>query len=205
MNGDGDGNSCPDAAGVGTSTATVRSERSGQGDGRVYHIAFTATDGRGGACTGEVLVCVRHDHRPDGVCGDGGPLFDSTAGVTPCPPETCSPADSCVPDDESLRPHECDGADVPANVERRVDKARHLLARADHAKGRKEKRLRLRAARHLRRAATVAAHSGKMDSDCREAMGNRLDDAGTCAVCEAGDDDDQGDDDQGDDDHGKDD
>ena len=42
----GRGNLSPDGQGVGTSTAEVRSERSGKGDGRVYHIYFTATDDR---------------------------------------------------------------------------------------------------------------------------------------------------------------
>src|SRR5258706_2876255 len=52
-----------DGSGVGTSTASVRSERTGQrqspGNGRVYHIFFTANDGRpGGMCSGEVKVGV---------------------------------------------------------------------------------------------------------------------------------------------------
>ena len=80
--GTGSGNTCPDGRGVGTDTARVRSERAGNpkvpGDGRVYHIAFTADDGMGGTCTGEVTVCVPHDQRPGHVCVDQGPLFDST-------------------------------------------------------------------------------------------------------------------------------
>jgi hypothetical protein len=82
QNGLGDGDTCPDATGVGTATASVRAERSGDphvpGDGRVYHIGFTASDGRGGTCTGEVTTCVPHDQRPGHVCVDEGPLFDST-------------------------------------------------------------------------------------------------------------------------------
>lgn len=82
LDGLGDGNTCPDASGVGTSTANLRVERTGDpnvpGDGRVYHVAFSASDGRGGSCTGEVTVCVPHDQRPGHVCVDGGPLFDST-------------------------------------------------------------------------------------------------------------------------------
>jgi hypothetical protein len=38
VNGTGDGDTCPDASGVGTSTAQVRAERSGGGNGRVYTI-----------------------------------------------------------------------------------------------------------------------------------------------------------------------
>jgi hypothetical protein len=78
----GSGKTCPDGAGVDTATAKVRAERAGNpkspGDGRVYHIAFTADDGMGGACTGEVRVCVPHDQRPGHVCVDQGPRFDST-------------------------------------------------------------------------------------------------------------------------------
>src|SRR6266446_1759859 len=54
LNGGGSGNTCPDATGVGTATASLRAEREGTGDGRVYHIAFTGDDGRGGRCTGTV-------------------------------------------------------------------------------------------------------------------------------------------------------
>jgi hypothetical protein len=71
-----DGTTCPDATGVGTSTAQVRAERSGNGDGRVYHIDFTAIDKNGNSCSGEVTVCVAHDQ--GGGCVDQGPVFDST-------------------------------------------------------------------------------------------------------------------------------
>lgn len=78
----GGGNTCPDGVGVGTDTAEVRAERAGTkkvpGDGRVYHIAFTADDGQGGTCTGEVLVCVPHDQGQGVGCVDQGPLFNST-------------------------------------------------------------------------------------------------------------------------------
>jgi hypothetical protein len=72
----GSGNTAPDGRGVGTSTAEVRAERVGSGNGRAYHIGFTADDGNGGACSGEVLVGVPHNKK--GVAEDGGALFDST-------------------------------------------------------------------------------------------------------------------------------
>jgi hypothetical protein len=72
----GDGAFVPDGRGVGTSTAQVRAERSGSGDGRVYHVAFSAADGLGGACTGVVTVAVPHNVGSGAV--DGGPLYDST-------------------------------------------------------------------------------------------------------------------------------
>lgn len=79
----GDGNTDVDGAGVETSTAQVRAERTGDphvpGDGRVYHIAFVATDHAGQTCTGSVTVCVPHDQGQGSTCVDGGPLFDSTA------------------------------------------------------------------------------------------------------------------------------
>lgn len=78
----GDGNTCPDAAGLGSSTADLRAERSGTpkvpGDGRVYHVKFIAQDDEGASCSGQVTVCVPHDQRPGHVCVDQGPLFDST-------------------------------------------------------------------------------------------------------------------------------
>jgi cysteine-rich repeat protein len=74
----GPGKHHPDGLGIGTSTAEVRAERDGKGDGRVYHIGFTADDGRGGVCTGEVLVGVPHDQGGANDPVDGGPLYDST-------------------------------------------------------------------------------------------------------------------------------
>jgi hypothetical protein len=75
LNAAADGNTSTDATLV---PLQVRSESSGQGDGRVYHITFRGMDGQGGTCTGVVRVCVPHDQSPPVTCGDGGPLFDST-------------------------------------------------------------------------------------------------------------------------------
>jgi hypothetical protein len=58
------------------STARVRAERDGGGDGRVYHIGFTASDGRGGSCAGTVRTAVPRNRTQGAV--DGGPLYDST-------------------------------------------------------------------------------------------------------------------------------
>lgn len=80
VNGRGDGNTAPDGVGVGSPLVMVRAERSGRGDGRVYHVSFMADDGRSGQCAGEVAVCVPHDQRPGAVCGDQGALYDSTVG-----------------------------------------------------------------------------------------------------------------------------
>jgi hypothetical protein len=77
-NSTGDGNTCPDGESVGTDVASVRAERSGLGDGRVYNISFTAEDGQGGECSGTVTVCVPHDQGQGDTCVDGGPIFDST-------------------------------------------------------------------------------------------------------------------------------
>lgn len=77
----GDGAFVPDGTGVGTSTASVRAERTGTpkvpGNGRVYHIGFTASDGQE-TCSGEVRVGVPHDQGPKGGPVDGGALYDST-------------------------------------------------------------------------------------------------------------------------------
>jgi hypothetical protein len=81
LNALGDGNTCPDAGGAGGETAFLRVERSGASDGRVYHVDFTADDGRGGQCSGTVSVCVPHDQGKGKSCVDQGALFDSTG---PC-------------------------------------------------------------------------------------------------------------------------
>lgn len=78
----GTGNTCPDGRGVGTATAEVRAERSGGGDGRVYHVEFTATAGNGASCSGVALVCVPASNKPGAGCTDNGPLHASTG---PCP------------------------------------------------------------------------------------------------------------------------
>jgi len=46
----------------------------------VYHVFYSASDGRGGTCSGEVLVGVPHDVKDVPV--DDGPLYDST-GIAP--------------------------------------------------------------------------------------------------------------------------
>jgi hypothetical protein len=73
----GDGTTWIDAGGVGTSTPWVRAERMGGADGRMYHIAFIASDPGGASCIGVVKVGVPHDQGKRGPT-DGGPLYDST-------------------------------------------------------------------------------------------------------------------------------
>ncbi len=79
VNGVADGNTSPDGFGVGTAQAQVRSERSGQGNGRIYEIGFDAEDGQGASCTGIVLVgVVPHDQGQGSTPIDDGVRFDST-------------------------------------------------------------------------------------------------------------------------------
>ena len=76
----GRGNNAPDGMGIGTDTAQVRAERAGNGDGRVYHLTFTASDGQGGSCSDTIrLPVVDHDQSNEEIDSiDGGPLYDST-------------------------------------------------------------------------------------------------------------------------------
>lgn len=71
------GDKSPDGDGIGTEVASLRSERLGNGDGRVYHVFFDAEDDVGATCSGEVLVSVPHDQSGNPTI-DGGALFDST-------------------------------------------------------------------------------------------------------------------------------
>ncbi|MDQ4073534.1 MAG: glycoside hydrolase [Thermoproteota archaeon] len=66
----------PDGTGIGSNSAQIRSERDGNGDGRVYHIEFIADDGKGGICNGDVLVSVPHDQAHSAI--DSGANYDST-------------------------------------------------------------------------------------------------------------------------------
>jgi len=67
----------PDATGIGTDGVSLRADRAGGGDGRVYRLSFTATDPQGASCTGTATVCVPHDQGQGRTCGDGGGSFNS--------------------------------------------------------------------------------------------------------------------------------
>jgi uncharacterized repeat protein (TIGR01451 family) len=72
----GDGNTSPDAfPGPASDQALIRAERSGLGDGRVYVLHVTVTDGLGGECTGAAAVSVPHDQ-------SGRPAVDSGQAYT---------------------------------------------------------------------------------------------------------------------------
>lgn len=73
-NGQGDGDTAIDAI-IDGESVLVRAERSGKGDGRVYHIHFTASDLEGSA-SGVVKVTVPQSKKKAAV--DGGELFNST-------------------------------------------------------------------------------------------------------------------------------
>ena len=66
----------PDAALLGDGDLRIRAERSPRGDGRVYRIAFTATDDHGGSCSGATTVLVpRKKHQP--AVDSAPPSYDS--------------------------------------------------------------------------------------------------------------------------------
>ena len=79
VNGPADGNTSPDAT-IGSGGAfSVRAERAGTEDGRVYAIAFRATDGLGGACVATLLAGVPHDQGNGSTpVNSAPPWFDST-------------------------------------------------------------------------------------------------------------------------------
>ncbi len=79
VDGRGDDKTCPDALIRSDGTVRLRAERSGSGNGRVYTIHFTATDGSGRSCNGEVFVCVPHDQDDDdGNCIRDEVQYDAT-------------------------------------------------------------------------------------------------------------------------------
>ena len=91
VNDKGDGNTGFDATGVGTSHGAVRAERTGNlrapGDGRVYDVSFTATDGKpGGTCAGSVQIGVPHDQDQRTMPGGNGCRWNSVSGeqLGPC-------------------------------------------------------------------------------------------------------------------------
>jgi hypothetical protein len=75
VDGSGDGSFAPD--GIIDDTASVRSERSGNENGRVYHIGFTATDSSGENCSSEVQVGESFRARRGGKTGNQAGPFSS--------------------------------------------------------------------------------------------------------------------------------
>jgi hypothetical protein len=77
VNGLGDGDTSPDAVLQEGGKVLLRAERTGTGNGRVYHVAFMADDGSGGQCTGVVTVCAPHDQGKGNACIDDGQQYNS--------------------------------------------------------------------------------------------------------------------------------
>lgn len=76
LNGRADGNTAIDArAAAASNQVWLRAERSGRGNGRVYRISFTVSDGLGGECSGVVRVGVPHDRGKHKVPIDSGGVF----------------------------------------------------------------------------------------------------------------------------------
>jgi hypothetical protein len=91
VNDKGDGDTGFDATGVGTSHGAVRAERTGHlrvpGDGRLYQVNFTASDGQpDGTCGGTVFVGVPHDQGQRDLPTDNGCRWNSVTGqqLGPC-------------------------------------------------------------------------------------------------------------------------
>jgi hypothetical protein len=78
LNGQGDGDTAPDARLVPGHSHQVdlRSERSGNGDGRFYRVTFGGDDGRGGTCSATKNVTVVHS-KGQGPAIDSGLVVSS--------------------------------------------------------------------------------------------------------------------------------
>ena len=63
VNGTGDGDTAPDWSITGGHGVSLRAERAGTGDGRVYTITITARDGAGNRTTGTTQVSVPHSQK----------------------------------------------------------------------------------------------------------------------------------------------
>ena len=173
---------CPDGVGLGLDAVSLRTEREGSGDGRVYHVEFQAVDVCGAPCVGEVTVCVPHDQGNGDFCADGGPLFDSTLGGAPaCTGSGCDVSD-CVPDPGDVRA--CRGDSVPRSVSARLHRAEKLLAKAGKGKGRARA-----AAKQLAKASRRTAHAAKqghISDDCASALMRAIDDVDDCSCDDDG-------------------
>jgi hypothetical protein len=156
--GPGTRSTCPDARGVGTGVASVRAERKGTGDGRVYHVSFAATDGRGGTCTGTLEVCVPHDLEGGRLCVDQGPLEDSTG--------------PCVGLEFGAAKLACAAGAAPRGIVRQVDRAeRHLMRFSGAGDPNRARKFGERGKRHLEAAARLAARNpDRVSPSCASAV-----------------------------------
>jgi hypothetical protein len=75
VDGVADGSTSPDARPGGGEVVLLRAERSSKGDGRVYRIAFTATDSQGAGCSGVAKVSV--PRRGHSARDSAPPSYDS--------------------------------------------------------------------------------------------------------------------------------
>ena len=75
------GGACPDAI-ISSCNVSLAGERNSGGNGRVYVVHFTATDGKGGSCSGTVTVDVQAS---GGGSVDDGQIYDATIGPCPVP------------------------------------------------------------------------------------------------------------------------
>lgn len=78
VQGAGSGDTSPDAViqdGAEVEGLLLRAEREGGGNGRLYVVSFTASDGAS-SCSGAVTVGAPHDRKDTPV--DDGPVYDST-------------------------------------------------------------------------------------------------------------------------------
>lgn len=88
----GTGSTCEDAVITSPTTADLRAERAGNGDGRVYTVHFEAVDGAGRATPGTCRVQVAKSASPaDAVATDSGCHYCVGAGCGACP----GPAPTC--------------------------------------------------------------------------------------------------------------
>jgi uncharacterized repeat protein (TIGR01451 family) len=76
-NGLGDGDTAIDGQIGSGNNFSVRAERAGTRNGRVYHVFFSASDGAGGSCSGSATIGVPHDQGPNGGPVDDGALYNS--------------------------------------------------------------------------------------------------------------------------------
>jgi hypothetical protein len=173
----GDGNTCPDASGVGSDTAMLRAERSKQGGGgRVYHVAFRAENDRGASCEGVVAVCVPLD-QGQLPCVDRGTSFDSTG-----PACRAGCGDICIISG-NLSAASCPGEPMPRPVKQRLAAARRALRQAlggtrstAHAIRLAERAISLLDA--AERSTLAGEKAGTISSTCASRLSDAIEDAG---------------------------
>ena len=101
LDGTGDAHTAPDAdrGGLAANQVSLRAERSGDGDGRVYRVEVVATDPAGASCATMISIGVPHDQRTGASAVDTTAVIVDSFGLAPLLVVTPADTPNPLPDE----------------------------------------------------------------------------------------------------------